>query len=778
MKPAAQVTCPNCQNSLRIPPDAVDVSLKCKNCGYILQIKKKAAKAQAAPVAATAKAAPTAPAKSLPSDRRAPQPLPEDDLPDFTPPSPVDTPPPPKSQRPPKKAPAPIVEELPAAAPTDYNPAFEPAGRKYTGRGAYKGPRGGGAKAKWIAVGVIVFAGAGLLAAILAKPEWFKGKPGESKEAAAGKEKDGKELALNTGPGTNPKVTGKDGEGAKPVAAGPTGHFPRRMLAVGLSNYPYLNPIQYGLSKVEKESERRDFYKVFERLAASWKVPKDQVFFVTDGPQEGSRSDAKHPPVKMVITGAVEKFLATCRPQDRIVLAFAGHALEKDGEAYLAPLEGDLDEPESLIKLKDVYAQLAKCPAQEKLVIFDVCRFDPGRGVERPGVAEMSEALEKALHDSPEGVSVWTSCSAGQYAYEYEYSEVDMRGLRRYEMYGSIFLNMFVASELRPKRDKNAKAPPLAQPGDPLPLAPLAEYVNEMTNTVVQDLEKKDQKPKLTLKTRDKWLAYDAKEPPAKRFDLPTPPPTARRELVVSMFNELRLPPLKALARDEEKGPSLADNFFFTEAQLKDYVDEGPTFEDVQKAPEKYAKDYPLRVATVEALVEMRKLKQENAKDELPERFNGPTIPDAEKKKITDKYQRIITDRQSTLDEQREKLEAAGKKKEMEKSKHWLANYEYAYAQTRIRFAYIAEYNLAMGKVKLEQLPELDPKAGHKGWKLASTEKMISPKDIRDMAEEGKTALAELAKEHPNTPWAVVAKTQKHITLGLQWQASSFEAEK
>jgi hypothetical protein len=766
MKPAVQVKCPSCVKPLRVPPDAVDVSLKCKHCGYILQITKKPAKAKAQPTATTIAQSPVAPLMKAPIVEEL-KPLVEE-LPEFEPPAPKTAPPPPQRSAP---LSVPFNDSAPAAS--DYNPAFERAGHRHSGRGRYKGPRGSGAMIKIIAVGLVVLLGGGVVTAVLVKPEWFKGKPQD-----AGEKNDKQEQAKNDGagrPGTHPV----EQPGTRPPVLAPMGTFPRRILAICPSNYLYLNPIQYsGSNRVEKDSDRRDFYKVIDRLASSWKVPKDQVYYVTDGPVENNKVDIKHPPLKMVITGAIEQFLLSSRPQDRIFIIFAGHAMEKDGEAYLAPLEGEFDEIGSLIPLKDIYAQLAKCPAQEKAILFDVCRFDPGRGFELPAMKEgMTEALEKALHNSPDGISVWTSCSAGQFSYEYEYSQVDMRGLRQFEMYGSIFMNMMTAAEFRSGAKKDKAPTSLSNPADSLPLAALSEFVNEYTTTVVQDLEKKEQKPKLTLKTKEKWLAYDSKEPLPKRFDLPTPPPTAKRDLVVAMFQELKLPALKALGKDVAEKPSLADSFPFTEEVLKPYFDDGPSFEDVQKAPEKYVKDYPLRVATVNALVEMRKLKQESARDELPEEFKNP-IDDATKKMITDKYQRVITTRQDILQDAKENLEELAKKRDTEKSKRWLATYDFALAQAKIRLAYIYEYNLALGKVKLEQLPELDKSKFQSGWRLASQEKMISPKEIRDMAEEGKEALSKIVADYPNTPWAVMAKTQRHLVVGLAWHASSFGADK
>ena len=778
MKPAVQVKCPNCEKLLRVPPDMLEVALKCKHCGYLLQLKKKPATVgstglPSAPATTGAKPVPVEGRASSSSNGYAPPPLSLDDLPELPPvartPAPAGEPRPQSSgpiAR--ERAPAPLVEPLPEAAPTDFNPAFERAGRRHTGRGVYKGPRDNGNRIKLIAVGSIILLGAGVLGTIIFKPELFQGKAEEKKS-------DEKDQAGNSNIGTNPG-TGTNPSGTRPIQAGLMGAFPRRVLAIGITNYLYANPIQYGTSLAEKDNDRRDFYKAIDRLVTSWKIPKDEVFYLTDGPLAENKVDQKHPPLKMVVNGTIDAFLETSRPQDRIVIFFAGHAVEKDGEAYLVPLEGELEEIGTLIPLKEIYAKLDKCVAQEKLIVFDVCRFDPGRGVERPSFGVMTEGLQKALHNSPDGVSVWTSCAAGQYSYEFEYNQVDFQGLRKMELYGSVFFSLFFAADSKGRMGKSATGNGMHQPSDPLPIETLSEFIDSFTTLVVKDLEKKEQTPKLTYKRRKEWLAYDKDQPLAKKFDFPEPPPTAKREEVIAMFKEIGLPPIKAV-RKETEAQKMADNFPFTKESLEGYGNNGPSFEDIQKAPEKYNKDYPLRVATVEALVEMRKLKQGNTADELPERFNSP-ITDADKKKITDKYQRTITTRQAILEELKDNLEEINKKRDMEKSKRWLANYDYAYAQVRARLAYIYEYNLALGKVKLETLPELSPsQLKNGGWRLASTQKMISPKEIRDMADEAKSAMTELAKANPNTPWAVLAKAQRSMALGLNWQPSSFGSD-
>ena len=43
MTQAVQVTCPNCQNLLRVPPTVGEATVKCKFCGFLLQLRTRAA---------------------------------------------------------------------------------------------------------------------------------------------------------------------------------------------------------------------------------------------------------------------------------------------------------------------------------------------------------------------------------------------------------------------------------------------------------------------------------------------------------------------------------------------------------------------------------------------------------------------------------------------------------------------------------------------------------------------------------------------------------------
>ena len=73
-----------------------------------------------------------------------------------------------------------------------------------------------------------------------------------------------------------------------------------------------------------------------------------------------------------------------------------------------------------------------------------------------------------------------------------------------------------------------------------------------------------------------------------------------------------------------------------------------------------------------------------------------------------------------------------------------------------------------------KDLPPRDPKI-HQGWKLASQEKLQQTgSDGRRLAADSRKLLEKLAKEHPGTPWEILAKRERLTTLGLRWQPYGF----
>ena len=102
-------------------------------------------------------------------------------------------------------------------------------------------------------------------------------------------------------------------------------------------------------------------------------------------------------PTKTVIEKTLTNFLESSRPQDRILVFFIGHAVELGDDVYLAPIEGELDRAETLIPLKWVYEQLAKCTARQKVLVLDGNRYNQTFGQERPGGEEMGPKMDALL---------------------------------------------------------------------------------------------------------------------------------------------------------------------------------------------------------------------------------------------------------------------------------------------------------------------------------------------------------------------------------------------
>src|SRR5262249_6925394 len=195
------------------------------------------------------------------------------------------------------------------------------------------------------------------------------------------------------------------------------------------------------------------------------------------------------PPTKEVVEQVMEQFLSTSRAQDRVILMFVGHIAEVDEAPHLLPLEGEADKADSLIPLSWLYGKLAACPAQQKVLILDVCRFSPTRGEERGAVAPMGEKTDAMLAKPPKGVQVLTACVAGQRSLEMDDRVTQNEGL----VDGGILLNRISIL----KAGGGIKG--LTQkPEDPLPLEELMFKVNKATTSMAKLYHGQEQTPRLT----------------------------------------------------------------------------------------------------------------------------------------------------------------------------------------------------------------------------------------------------------------------------------------
>jgi hypothetical protein len=420
MAQVIQAKCPHCQNVLRIPAEWVGQPMRCKHCRQVFQARSRV------PVA------PPAPAEVPPAARP------------LAPPT-VAWPAPPAST---------FVESNgdPFAFDQDSEPAPSVRRRRRKSGGWWKGLVVG-LSCLALAAGITVFAGKQLLGRVRkhngtsepqaraaeepatatereqprAEPSHREGTDRETERPAAdpptGREPPPKKSVGKPPPVKEPPVQKQPPPVAKkgPPAGGVL--FPRRALAVSVCEYWLANPLAYGRPRANSfpGSSTRAVLNALGNF--TMKFPNTQLTELSD---QGLDPQT---PLKPVIEGTIEDFLKSCRDQDRIVLLFAGHAAEVGKEAYLVPVLGDLKDAKTLIPLKWVYDRLRECKARQKVLILDVCRFDPARGMERPGSEPMGKALDAALQRPPEGVQVWSSCVAKQNAYEFESGSLFLQAL-------------------------------------------------------------------------------------------------------------------------------------------------------------------------------------------------------------------------------------------------------------------------------------------------------------------------------------------------------------
>lgn len=541
------------------------------------------------------------------------------------------------------------------------------------------------------------------------KPSTVRKKDAQSKVFAT------KERGKKPGPGS--------GNGGLPAAA-----FPRRGLVVSVNNYLFLNPINYGVSG----PRARNVHALLDRFTNGLRIPREQLFELSDAAPLGKA----RPPVKPVIEKVVSDFLETSRPQDRIILVLIAHTVELGDEPYIIPLDGDLEAKERLIPLAWLYDKLAKCPARQKLLIFDTCRFDPTRGMERPGSGVMGGKLDAMLQTPPPGVEVWSACIAGQQSYEFDSSANG-------SINGGLFLDCIYESLLRGIEGT------IQRPEEAIAFKPLVDKVNGRMRTELALLNLK-QESRLAGQPAEEGAAYDPKQPPAPKIAVEVPQRdqagVASQAVVASILKEIDVPPLKLthedmLIRAESMPP-------FDAKVLAQYDSDGEMT--------------PFR----EAVEKARKMLHAQLKGKrLREEWDMMGDDNRHKAFVKGYQEKEVAGTMRELEEALEDLKQASKERKEEKSKRWQANYDYIYARLEAQLAYLYEYDSLLGEMR-KDLPEKGPN----GWRVASQKKQQGDATGQKYGRDAAKIQDKIIKEYAGTPWEVLARRDKLSNLGLKWQ--------
>ena len=548
----------------------------------------------------------------------------------------------------------------------------------------------------------------------------------------------------------------EDSKPAREIVADSGPIYPRRLLAIFPSEYLYANRVSPGTFD-------RSFASLVHHLVSGLHIDPGQVSVLSDEavnssaakrkPSKGEAAQANVPlsfpkimPTRATFEKACTEFLAASRPQDRVVILFIGHSAVFDDKAYLAPLDADLADKETLVALSWLFDKLSQCKARQKVLILDSCRLDPGRGVDRPASGAMAPAFAKALEQAPAGVEVWSACQAEQYSYEIDGQSVFLDKLCEALTDGTVIA---------------ADKPDLA-----LPLGGLRDGVQAKVEKEVTKVLKAKQTTLWAGKMVEEGAPYDAQEhlPPRLVLTSPEPasPPAAAAD-VRQILKELKLPPIQLSMAEDEK-LDLESVVFFARDKLATYLPDYRSLAEIRGQPAKY----PLRLAVLDTLELLNKeFGSGSAKEAIRQFYSASATPDAKNRILNE--QKKPAQLLLSLQEARRSLEKAGEARDEEKAKRWQANFDYAYAELLARIAFIEEYNLMLGRIRKDELPELE-KGVDEGWRLTPREKLQSPKDVRDLANLAHKEFAKLAKEHAGTPWEILARRETATSLGLQWQ--------
>jgi predicted Zn finger-like uncharacterized protein len=765
-----RATCPNCRTSLRIPAAWAGQVVKCKKCGSSVKIGTPAGmhpeplslddaqtNCPATPGSPFGELAPAPRTLDNPFEGEVhPEPAPgyypsgyHSPVPPgyaypaqggyappagYAPPPGYPYPSPPGYSQPaayPAPGPVRVGPSAAAQAANDFAPSEALSAHRGRGRRGY---RRGSDRGKFLWIGVALLLTAALVVGgIYGARHLVPSKTG-NETAGGGEPKD-------KPPGAGPKG---------PALLANSTNLPRRLLFIHVSNYLYLNPLT-GSAMVGDIHGPDVTLPAAIRLGYEWRIPRDkdndQLFVLSDTASGKERRS----PMRDVIAGTYERFFDSSRAQDRIVVYFGGHVMTKEGKTYIVPMEGDPDEPEKMIPLDDFYAKMKACQATQKVVIWDVCRYNPERGRQRPGSEPMSEETAKALSSPPAAVQAILTDQPGENAFEFYNAQPD--GFNKPSVIGSNFL-----AATRYVSDKNRNNAKPQNPDDPILTADWIAAINQRVSEVAAAEGKGKQTVKVFGAPPATLVAANKEEAAAVRFDFPPSPKSASPAEVGAIAAELNLPGIK-----KDDGESGIATFPFPAESLAPYQSD-VSISEIRANKEKY----PFRIAVLNAYDTIRDVWNGSGADSksIREEFAGKST-DAVKKEVLAE-QRFPARGIAKLDGAILVLDSVAGMRDAE-PKRWQAHYDYVLAQCKARLAWMHEYDLALGSIRTEVLPPLDEKKGQNGYRLVSSEKMKVRTEAK-FAAEAKELYEKIITDYKGSPWAIQAKRDKSFSLGLTWQ--------
>ena len=121
----------------------------------------------------------------------------------------------------------------------------------------------------------------------------------------------------------------------------------------------------------------------------------------------------------------------------------------------------------------------------------------------------------------------------------------------------------------------------------------------------------------------------------------------------------------------------------------------------------------------------------------------------------------------NTVDEALGPITQAAKLRDRETSRRWQAHYDLIRGRLLAMKIRCYEYNWACASMKKDALKF--QKEGSNAWKLVPNDEIRYSDKAAEAAKQAKDLLQRVIDEHPNTPWALLAKRELKDAFGFKW---------
>ncbi len=167
-------------------------------------------------------------------------------------------------------------------------------------------------------------------------------------------------------------------------------------LCVGINGYSRMGQLRYCAQDAQTIKRSLEDSGNFRR-----------VKILTDVTPDGATAPVSLLPTTTNILLNLKQLAALVPEDGSLLFFFSGHGVERNGESFLVPVDGDETVAIPVQQIKDI---MADSRARDKLLILDACRS----GLGAKGLAGVRGNMEE------QALAVLVSCGADQFSYEVE----------------------------------------------------------------------------------------------------------------------------------------------------------------------------------------------------------------------------------------------------------------------------------------------------------------------------------------------------------------------